>query len=191
MADALRGDPRTPATPEAASPDVRVTPLHARDAAALSRLLRRNREMLASVAPGSERFHDPVLLDAFIACSAAWADAGQGWYFGARAGSNLVGGAGLLPADGLEAALEVSLWLDRDHIGSGVGAASMRALLRIGRERIGARLFQVRCGARNRHAIAFFQRLGFRPDNVSGDTGDRPRMLMTLRMPTDSPRADN
>ncbi|MFM7134439.1 MAG: N-acetyltransferase family protein [Planctomycetota bacterium] len=92
--------------------------------------------------------------------------------FVARSGGAAVGMASGVPADAIEVAELVSMWVAPEARGRGVGDALVSSVVRWARSR-GARELRLDVTAANSRAVALYARHGFVDRGAASETGER------------------
>ncbi len=146
--------------------DLALRPLKLRDARALFALVESNRERLRTWLPWPDANRSVQDSRAYILRMRALAKAGRGLSFGLWWKEELVGVAGFVWLDALNASAGIGYWLAQEAEGHGLMTRAVAALLRHGFRSLGLNRIEIRAGVRNHRSRAIPKRLGFRHEGT-------------------------
>lgn len=149
--------------PELAGPRVLVRPYRAGDGADLFEAIDESREHLKRWMPWESSHQQVEDSEVFARQSAAkWLNREElvvGIW--ARDTGRFLGGSGLHPIDLEVPEFEVGYWIRRTAEGRGYVSETVRLLVRLAFEKLGANRVRLRCDSRNERSAAVARRLGF------------------------------
>ena len=143
-----------------------LRPLNLRDAGTLFALVEANRERLRTWLPWPDANRSALDSRAYILRMRALAKTGQGLSFGLWWNEELVGIAGFVWIDTLNASAAIGYWLAQEAEGHGLMTRAVVALLGHGFRALKLNRIEIRAGVRNHRSRAIPVRLGFRHEGT-------------------------
>jgi ribosomal-protein-serine acetyltransferase len=143
-----------------------LRPLQLRDARALFALVEANRARLRTWLPWPDANRSIQDSRAYILRMRTLAKAGRGLSYGLWWQEELVGVAGFVWIDPVNASAGIGYWLAQAVEGQGLMTRAVAALLRQGFGSLGLNRIEIRAGVRNRRSRAVPKRLGFRHEGT-------------------------